>query len=426
MTRDTEAIQQAIDSCFEQGGGTVLVPEGIYLITPIRLRSNVRLHLEKGATLLGSPNHEDYPEWQSERFLAERSPYNAKYLIIAEAEENISITGEGVIDGQAGAHYGPANEGSSWWSVIDKTTRPGRMIWFALCRNIRIEGIFAKDAPAWTFWMLGCESVVFHKVTIRTPYQAINTDGIDIDCCRDVSITNCDIRTGDDAVVLRAKERIFLEEDAPTCEMVHVENCLLASNCQAIRLSYIRDGIIRNVTMNNLTIYDTRRGIICQVPSPEETPENRTDIPRGEGPVVENISFTNIRIEALQPLWFYLSDTGWARRFSNIRFENLFVQGTTPSLFKGTAEVPMENFSLKNIHFRMVSEGVLMHVRPLELRDQALTLSCAHCANFSLQNIIVDGDNTTRESHLPVFYFESMIGLEKSEIQNRTNRSLEG
>lgn len=420
VEKDTEAIQEAIDCCSREGG-VVMVPSGVFLTDSFRLRSNVRLHLSKGAVLLGSDNPADYPEWESDLFHSENAPYNAKYLIVAENEENIAITGEGTINGQGTAHYDSSDSGATWWPVRDRATRPGRMVMFAFCRNIRIEGITCVDSPAWTFWVLGCNTVAFDRVTIRTPSQAINTDGIDIDSSRNVSITHCDIRTGDDAIVFRAIDRV-MKKPMP-CEHAIVENCTLTSRCQAIRVGYIRDGIIRNITIRNITILDSVRGIICQVPSPGETPEKRHDLPKGAGPLIENICFENISIDANQPLWVYISDEGWARGISNLRFENLRIRGSTASVLKGNSATPLENIMFSNIRITMIS-GKPCHTSPLKLRDQALVLACEHVRNMSFCNVFIEGGNTFRDTSMPALHFARIEGLDLRTAINRSEHKL--
>lgn len=423
ISDDTQAIQQAIDNCHGEGGGIVRVPAGHYPICPIFLRSHVRLHLEKGAVLEGTPRIEEYKDLESDLFHTSKAAYNAKFLIVAVGAENVSITGEGKIDGNAEVHYDLENTNGHWWKVKDKKTRPGRMVWFAMCRNVRLEGVYLNNAPAWSLWVMGCENVDIRNLTIRTPYQAINTDGIDIDCSRNVRVSHCDIRTGDDALVLRAVNRIYKDKNPP-CEQVHVENCTLASNCQAVRLSYIRDGIIRNVTMNNLTIYDSRRGIICQIPSPEQTPEkNMTATHIANGPVVENVVFSNIRIEARQPIWFYISDTTPADRLRNIRFENIDMQGSTPSVIRGSPKVPVQNFVMKNIRCELI-DGERVFAYPESLCESVLAFAFENVQRLVMENVLFCGDNTTYPSDLPLVTLNEVQSITKQEWVNDTGRTL--
>lgn len=418
VTMDTAALQQTVDTCHENGGGRVLLPPGRYLTASLQLHSNLDLHLEKGAVLLGSTCPNDYPEWQGKAFNSENSPYNARYLIGAEGGENISITGQGTIDGQGFAHYDSSEPERSWWPIIDKKTRPGRMLLFALCKNITIEGVICINSPAWTFWMLACEQVRFHNVTIKTDFRLLNTDGIDIDNCRDVTISHCNISTGDDAIILRAIDHVLKERHA--CEQIRVENCTLSSNCNAIRLAYIRDGEIRNVTMENLTIINSRRGIICQVPTLDETPERNSNIkrPPHPGPIVENIRFSNIRIEAVRPIWFRISNEALARHVSNVRFENIEMIGTTPSLIQGNKNAKMRNFVFENIRLK-VTDGKQLLTSPEQTSD-ALALICTHCENITIRNLRVEGEHPGIPSDTPLLHFDAVEGISLCSIENVT------
>src|SRR5690606_2915300 len=124
-----------------------------------------------------------------------------------------------------------------------------------------------------------------------------------------------------DCIILRAISRV-LRENKP-CENVRVDNCTLQSNCNAIRVSYVRDGIIRNAAFSNISISESRRGIICQIPA-RTTSVSGIDVADSKEaeldakPVVENLSFSNINVRALQPIWFYLADDALATRVANI------------------------------------------------------------------------------------------------------------
>jgi len=420
--KETQAIQSAIDACHAAGGGRVVFEKGTYLTAPFFLKSNVELHLQNGAVILGSGDIEDYFEWKTTGVHFDAAVYNARALLIADKAENIAITGEGTIEGQSAPHYDRSNPGVDFWPVIDRKTRPGRMLWFILCRNVRIEGVTLNDAPAWTIWMAGCERVRIQNVTINTRRQAINTDGIDIDSCRDVEIRHCNIDTGDDCIVLRAIDR-FQETPRP-CEQVLVENCTLRSSCNAIRISYLRDGVIRNATFRNITVTESRRGIICQIPAPTETPERRTDLPAGNGTVVENLYFGNCRIKARQPLWFVLSDDWQARRLENFTFENITAVGTNAMVFKGNAAAPVKNLVIRNL------EMALTHGQPFyrsvyqQVEEAAAFLSIAHCENAVLENITVRGENGQLAAELPVAAVQGPAVKGVEAIRNHTPRRL--
>jgi hypothetical protein len=421
---DTEALQNAIDLCNSEGGGKVLCPAGIYCIRPLILRSNVNLHLEEKALLRGSANPDHYSNWKSRNIDADNVPYNSRYLIVAENERNISITGRGVIDGQGPAHYDTFKKDGLFWPIKDKATRPGRMLWFIRCQNIHIEDVSFMESPAWTFWMMGCENVTFDKVTINTPYEEINADGINIDGCRNVRLSHCHIKTGDDCVVLRGINRALKEKRF--CEQVVVENCTLESNCNAIRISYVRDGTIRNATFSNISISNSRRGIICQIPTPKvllaDAETDYLDNPKHTGisvPVVENIRFQNISIKAQQPIWFYLEDGAIAHRVANIRFENLELEGSTASVFKGNAETHLENISLHNIQSVIKNEKTFWG-SSADLPETALGFEVAYCHNLQASNFIVEGQNEAKGSEAPIFFIQRSSEIYVSQLINRT------
>jgi len=426
-TDDTEAIQNTIDLCSGEGGGKVLLPPGTYPVRPLVLRSGVNLHLQEDALLLGSADPDHYPEWQSNNLNTDHGAtavYNARYLIVADNEKDISITGKGVINGQGPAHYDTANSKELFWPIRDRATRPGRMIWFIRCSNVRIEETTFLDSPAWTFWVLGCDNVEFDNVTIRTPYEEINADGIDIDCCRNVQISHCDIKTGDDCVVLRGINRAL--HGAKFCEQITVENCTLQSNCNAIRISYVRDGTIRNATFSNIAITNSRRGIICQIPAPKVLlahPEPHQWDDRSQAgmsvPVVENILFQNVAVQAQQPIWFYLDDDAIAHRVANIRFENLTLNGSTACVFKGNETTRLENISLHNIHTTIKNEKTFWSSSQ-DFPETALGFEIAYCRNLHVNNLIVEGGNDTKNAETPVLFVQRSAEIYINQLINNT------
>jgi hypothetical protein len=410
---DTSAIQQAIDECSEAGKGRVLCPPGTYFIRPLVLRGGVDLHLEKECVLLGSPDPAHYDDWQSPHIDATQAPYNAKYLLIAENETDISLTGKGAIHGNGPAFYDVFETDGLFWEIRDVAQRPGRMIWFIRCRNVTIEEISTRDSPAWTFWLLGCENVRVYNVDIETPYEEINADGMDVDSCRDVQISHSRFRNGDDCIILRAINRV-LREDKP-CENVRVDNCTLQSNCNAIRLSYARDGAIRNAAFTNISISESRRGIICQIPSPS-TKLTAGHVEAGAQPIVENISFSNISVQAMLPIWFYLDDDASATRVFNIIFENIHLCGTTTSVFKGSGSTPIENIALRNIRATLQNGKPLWSSSP-DLQEKAAAFQFSRCGNVVLENVIFEG---APRDGLPLLVFDDVESVEQRGILNRT------
>ncbi len=196
MTNDTSALQAAIDACSARGGGTVLVPAGRYLTGTLFFHSNITLHLVAGAVLLGSQNPADFPVTPNRWEGAEQLTHAR--LLAGNDLKNIAITGRGTIDGQ----------GESWWRAFDEKTlthpRP-RLIGFADCTNVLIEGLTLTNSPAWTVNPVRCENVNIRGLTIINPPDSPNTDGINPDSCRLVRISDCYVSVGDDCITHQSR-----------------------------------------------------------------------------------------------------------------------------------------------------------------------------------------------------------------------------
>ena len=171
-SKDTKAIQAAIDACAKKGGGTVTLPEGNYLSAPIVLKSNITLHLDKGATLLGSTDHADYPE------ITEFRAPGLQALVSATDASNITINGEGTINGQ----------GETWWQEARHTPGSGilgshhprpRLVVFDHCKHIVIEGVTIENSPMWQVVPYYTDDVTIRNVKILAPQHSPNTDAID-------------------------------------------------------------------------------------------------------------------------------------------------------------------------------------------------------------------------------------------------------
>ncbi len=196
-TKDTAAIQKAIDACAAKGGGTVQITAGTYLSAPIVLRSNINLQLDKGATLLGSPDHADYPEITEFRLPGVQS------LVSATNAENVSITGEGTIDGN----------GESWWQMARTVRNAGvmgnphprpRLVVFDHCKHVRIEGVTIQNSPMWQVVPYYSNDVVIHNIRVLAPQHSPNTDAVDPFSSSNVRIDHLYADTGDDDIAIKS------------------------------------------------------------------------------------------------------------------------------------------------------------------------------------------------------------------------------
>src|SRR3954469_6459794 len=181
-TVTTAHLQAAIDTAAAAGGGTVGVPAGRYVTGSLWLRSNITLHLDAGATLVGSARFDAFPIWPSRWEGPGVKPGRAA-LICGEGLENVAITGRGTIDGR----------GQIWWE--NQAKQPGKMrrpFLFRVVdsRNVLVEGVTFRNSPMWTVSPLACETFVISRITVINPPDSPNTDGINPDSCRNVRISD--------------------------------------------------------------------------------------------------------------------------------------------------------------------------------------------------------------------------------------------
>lgn len=221
QTLNTAAFEKAIAACNAAGGGRIIVPPGAWLTGPIRLRSNMDLHLERGAMVLFTRDHTQYQMTGSEGRQTMLSPLSGRDL------ENISITGEGVFDG-GGDSWRPVKkekttaaqwkdllasggvlnkEGSIWWpsreAMEGKENRPV-LLRLDHCKRILLEGITLRNSPKFVFYPNSCTDLTMDHVSIFNEWWAQNGDGIDISACRNVVVYRCTVSAGDDGICMKS------------------------------------------------------------------------------------------------------------------------------------------------------------------------------------------------------------------------------
>lgn len=213
------AVQAAVDACTAAGGGRVIVPAGLWIMNgPVHLRSNVELHVQRGATLrFGKPEEIDLPlvltRWEG------TEAYNFSPLIYARDCENVAITGEGVFDGQGrdGFYGWRAKQkrdkealrkmGAIGLPVDQRRFGPGHylrpaFVQFFDCRNVLIDGPRFEDSPFWTIHPVYSTNVIVRNVTVVSRH--LNSDGVDPDSCEDVLIERCRFDVADDCIAIKS------------------------------------------------------------------------------------------------------------------------------------------------------------------------------------------------------------------------------
>lgn len=355
-TMNTEAIQRAVDTCSENGGGRVVVGAGIYMSGSISLRSGVDLHIEQDGTLLGSPDWNDYPEKGNLKHVDTSGlpRYRNASFIFAEECDNISITGTGKIDAN-GKNFVIKNDKGKYVRIDAPT--PPRVVFFTGCTNIRVEDITMVNQPAgWSYWIHDCECVSFDKCKVLAELQYPNNDGIHINSSRNVTISDCIISTGDDCIVVRANNRSLKENKV--CEKVAVTNCILTSYANGIRIGWRNDGVIRNCVFSNITMTDTNVGIGIVLPKAVYAPVDRGT----EHTTIKNLKFNNIVMDGIyaHPIVVQIDEDAetLCDFVGNISFDNIYSHGLEFPYVHGRKENIVKNISFTNCRFEKATDDV--------------------------------------------------------------------
>ena len=235
-TLNTTIIQKTIDICSENGGGRVIFSSGNYLTGTFKLKSGVTLYIEKGATISGSTNINDYIPIIPEYSALGTNSYT-RQLIYAENQQDIAILGEGTINGQ-GIVFERHGDGKT----------PPRPLGFRFitCKNIRHEGIFMTNFGSWAQHYLACDKLQIRGIRVYN-HCNYNNDGLNIDGCHDAIISDCIIDSDDDGIVLKSTS-------PRECKNVLVNNCHVRSFCNALKLGTESTGGFRNVIISNCTV----------------------------------------------------------------------------------------------------------------------------------------------------------------------------
>lgn len=260
-TKCTSAIQAAIDACTEKGG-RVVVPAGTFLSGTLRLRSNVDLHLEHGAVLLSSLDEADVIDYFKDGDEDnEVDGWEGGCFLFALHEKNIAITGTGTIDGQGrNAFFDDDDpETAKNGSPLNVRGFRPRMSYLEDVENLTVTDVTFFDSAFWTLHMAGCRNVRIENIVIDNDKRGPNNDGIDPDCCQNVIIKGCRIKTGDDSIVLKSTTPMFKKYG--DCKDIVVNGCLLSSNCSGIKIGTETFGDIHDIIISDCIVRDCIRGI---------------------------------------------------------------------------------------------------------------------------------------------------------------------
>ena len=369
---NTVAINKAILNCSNSGGGRVVIPAGEFLTGTIYLKSNVNLHLEQGAKLIGSLNINDYD------LMPEGYYYSGKNymgILFGNDIKNISITGNGIIDGRGtsfmiqNTRFAPSVEERKFTrqkedyrdnksledGPLKFQERPGHILTVSNAENVSIMGIEFIDSPKWTIRIGGSEHVKVSDITIKNNLLIPNSDGIHVTSSSYVNVSNSTVIAGDDALIvtgfISGNEKYSFGNNSKEAKNIIFDNCVVSSKSAGIRVGY-GEKPIKNVIFSNIIINDSNRGI---------------GIFSRDNSNISDIYFSNIMIDTRLH-----SDGWWGRsepihisaipsskkgnpgNIKNIVFKNINAKSESGILIFGHEEGKIENIKIDGLTLKML------------------------------------------------------------------------
>lgn len=423
----TEAFGKAIDALTAKGGGMLIVPQGVWFTGPIVLKSNINLHLQKGAIILFSPDdalynfvHTSFEGLDTRRC---QSPISGTNLT------NVAITGQGAIDGN-GEYWRPLKKQkvteSQWkaitsrggafkrndywfpsegalkadnsanmnvpakveteeeWNAMKRFLRPV-MVSLVGCKNVWLNGVIFQNSPAWNIHPLMCENVLIENVLVRNPSYAQNGDGLDLESCKNALIVNSTFDVGDDGICIKSGKDADGRKRGIPCENVIVSGCTVFKGHGGFVVGSEMSGGVKNIMVSDCQFLGTDVGL-------------RFKSTRGRGGVVENIyikdmSMFDIQTDVITFDLYYggksaveaLADGDEAKQknvpvykvdettpcFRNIDINHVICRtARRAAYFNGLPEMPVTNINIRDLEVNNVSEGIVVnHTKGVSLND---------------------------------------------------------
>ncbi|MGZ3755957.1 MAG: glycoside hydrolase family 28 protein [Mucilaginibacter sp.] len=421
---NTTAIEKAIADCTASGGGTVIIPQGLWLTGPIELKSNVNLHADRGAMILFSTDHTLYP-------IIDGKP---QVFLSGLKLENVAITGEGIFDG-GGDTWRPlkkAKAAPTLWSDLVKSggvvSKDGSMYWpskegmdgedylkslkgktglkpedylpardflrpvmvsVTNSKNVLIDGPTFKNSPQFALNPKNCTNLIIRNVTINNEYYAQNGDGIDISSCKNTIVFHCTVNAGDDGICMKSSGNKGNPDTEPGLENVVIADCIVNHAHGGFVIGSNTDGGMHNIYVTNCDFVNTDIGI-------------RIKSSRGRGgPVhgvfIDNIYMHDILNEAILFNTYYEDNekssvatmmpvNDRTPRFSSFSINHVYCNNAkTAMAITGLPEMPIDNISLSDI--------VISAREPLTITD-AFDISLTNVTVLSPATTLVTVNNS--------------------------------
>ncbi|HEY5346098.1 MAG TPA: glycoside hydrolase family 28 protein [Verrucomicrobiae bacterium] len=419
-TLNTAAFEKAFAALAEKGGGELDVPPGIWLTGPIKLRSHVNLHLERGALIQFSRDYKLYPlavfDLKGEKEVDSTSPISGQNL------ENVAITGEGILDGGGDAWRplkkdklgdgdwkalvksgGVLNEkGDTWYpsreviggaKLVEKLRKENsvaltdyepahqflrpKMLRLIGCKKVLLQGFTIQNPPNWTMNPVLCEDVSILNVQVHNLPTAQNSDALDLESCRRAVIRGCTFDTGDDGICIKSGQDAVGRRIGVPTEDVLVEGCTVYHAHGGFTIGSEMSGGVRNIRVNNCTFIGTDIGL-------------RFKSTRGRGGVVEKIFISNVRMldipgDAINFNLYYGGTietnlppvTEATPQFRDIHIENVICRGAQSAIvLQGLPEMPIRDIFLKNVSITsqkgvFVTDADGIHFENVQVENQS-------------------------------------------------------
>lgn len=343
---DTLPIQAAILSCPAQG--RVYIPEGIYKVSSIFLKSNINVEIGKNAELSAYTQREMFPvlpgkiketnrEEEYNLGTWEGDPFDAFAAIITGIEvENVNLYGEGVIDGCASF--------DNWWHNAKQLViayRP-RMLFFNHCSNIQVIGLTLKNAPSWNVHPYFSKHLKFLCMNILSPQDSCNTDGIDPESCEDVDITGCYFSVGDDCIAVKSGKIYMGKKYKTPSSNIRIRQCYMRDGHGAVTVGSEIGAGVRDLVVSDCKFENTDRGL-------------RIKLRRGRGKdcVLDAIWFHHIQMDEVKTPFvlnsFYFCDPDGKTEYVRSK-DKLPVDDRTPCV----KNLKFSDIVCENSHFASV------------------------------------------------------------------------
>jgi polygalacturonase len=391
----------------------VEITAGIYRVAPLQLRSGVDLHLDEGATLLFSRGFDDYPlAWVDD---GDGPRAGCRSPIWGEDLTNVSITGQGIIDGQGDA-WRPVKKGKltadAWRKLVSSggvvddqqaqwypaaVVRDGsddfkklgeakdkapldayapyrpllrpNLVRLVSCKSVTLDGVTFRNSASWNVHLALCDQVTVHHVTIFNVAWAQNGDGIDMDSCRDVTMSDCDVNAGDDGICLKSGFNEAGRRRARPTENITITRCTVGTGHGGVVIGSEMSGGVRHVNVSDCTFKGTDNGL-------------RFKSVRGRGGVVEDVNVKNVKMSDIQGVailfdLYYFAKAPSANEpvpavsvetpaFRDFHLSNITCDGARQALqIRGLPEMPLSNITLENVSIGAKSAGFVVDARDI-------------------------------------------------------------